>query len=424
MSSKEENTGLSAGETPRVPTTVSSTTSMTEAERNLERHEVPFFRFALTGGPCGGKTTGMARVFSFLRERGFDVITVPEPFGLVRSNGLSLDFFQTEGMGEIVQEAVLDTQMSMESNTERILRARGKPSVSLSDRGSMDSRVYVSPEEFEKIMKRRNTNLVELRDHRYDAVFHLVTAADGAAHAYSLENNWVRTETPEQAILMDRKTQKAWIGHPHFFVIDNTTNFEGKMTRLIDIISKIVGLPSNLKRRSVKFLLRSPPNLESFPPDISYQLSLVQKVYLKQSGTDKDEYRFVRSRTSLDANNKEVGSVYQLTVAKKAGDELIERKRIISQREYMSDSTHNKDPHRHVVHQKRVSFLYNHQSFSIHMYTQPVTDLCILHAQVEAGPDGKDAEVDLPPFLEVERQLKATAEDEDAYGAYSLSLIK
>jgi hypothetical protein len=47
---------------------------------------------------------------------------------------------------------------------------------------------------------------------RYNAVFHLVTAADGAASHYTLENNDARHETAEEAVLADRNTQAAWHG--------------------------------------------------------------------------------------------------------------------------------------------------------------------------------------------------------------------
>ena len=47
----------------------------------------------------------------------------------------------------------------------------------------------------------------------------------------------------------------------------------------------------------------------------------------------------------------------------------------------------NRDQSRHIVKQKRISFLYNMQSFNIHMYEEPssVGDLCILHAQAEVS---------------------------------------
>jgi len=369
------------------------------------------------------KTTALARVFLFLRERGFQVITCPEAWGILSTNGLSLDFFGTEGMGPVIQGAVMDTMVHLEDTVEHVLQARGKPSVILCDRGLMDGSVYVSKPEFAAILKDRYTDVVQARDNRYDAVFHLVTAADGAEMHYTLENNKVRTESPAEAIAVDKRTQKAWVGHPHLYVLDNTTHFEGKMSRLIDIVSKIVGLPSNLKRRSAKFLLAGQPVLASFPEDINYHLFEVEKVYLRSAG-DAESYSFARRRTNIDHDTgKLLGSVYQLTSARLMGDELIEQKRIITLREY-SSAYQTRDLDRHVVRQRRVSFLYELQSFTVHIYERPVTDLCILHAQVQASEAGEEPEVDLPPFLNVDRRLTNTKSDEDKYGAYSLSLIR
>eukprot|EP00957_Ditylum_brightwellii_P051133 3876596-Ditylum_brightwellii.AAC.1 len=77
------------------------------------------------------------------------------------------------------------------------------------------------------------------------------------------------------------------------------------------------------------------------------------------------------------------------------------------------------------------------QSFTVHMYEEPVKDLCILHAQVEV-PDDEDKggsgdvgvgkrcglmnSVDLPPFLEIERPLNDTKKDKSQYGAFNISL--
>jgi hypothetical protein len=336
---------------------------------------------------------------------------------------MNFDFFTTEGMGKIIQGTVLDVQLSIEDSVERVLRARGKPAVILCDRGAMDGSVYVTKSEFQQVLAERTTDEVQLRDSRYNAVFHLVSAADGAEAHYTLGNNKARTESPQEARQADRKTQKAWLGHPHLYVIDNTTDFEGKMTRLIDVVSKVVGLPSNLKRRSAKFLLQDQPDVAKFPAEINYQMFEIEKAYLKQQNNNEPEnYSFVRRRTSIDESGKLLGSVFQLTTAKVIGEELIEQKRIITQREYSSAYT-TRDPKRHVVHQRRISFLYNLQSFVVHVYEQPVADLCILHAQVEACEVG-EPEVDLPPFLDVERRLTNTKPDEQMYGAYSLSLIR
>lgn len=398
---------------------------LSEAERNLLSPDpAPLFKLVFTGGPCGGKTTSLARVFSYLRERGFEVITCPETFSVLNTNGMSFEFFSTKGMDKIIQGTVLDVQLAMEDSIERVLRARGKPAAILCDRGTMDGSVYVSKEDFAAILAERNTDVVQLRDNRYDGIFHLVTAADGAETFYTLENSKVRHESPEDARLADRKTQKAWSGAAHLYVLDNSTDFEGKMTRLIDIIAKIVGLPSNLKRRSAKFLLKSKPDLTKFG-DVDYHLFEVEKVYLREgpSRENPDNYSFIRRRTNIDPSGRMLGSVYQLTRVHVADGEVIEQKRIISQREYMA-AYMTRDRSRHVVRQRRVSFLYAQQSFTVHEYTSPMNGLGILHAQVEASEDGQEPEVELPPFLDIERRLTNTKEDEERYGAYSLSIIR
>ena len=96
---------------------------------------------------------------------------------------------------------------------ERVLRARGKPGVLLCDRGLMDGSAYMSQEAWDRLLKKRDVQCVsELREGRYNAVYHLVTAAEGAEKFYTLENNAVRTESPELARNLDNMTRTAWVG--------------------------------------------------------------------------------------------------------------------------------------------------------------------------------------------------------------------
>eukprot|EP00934_Nitzschia_sp_Nitz4_P002213 Nitzschia sp. Nitz4//scaffold376_size14603//8852//10148//NITZ4_008921-RA/size14603-augustus-gene-0.17-mRNA-1//-1//CDS//3329549661//2213//frame0 len=396
---------------------------LTEAERNLQG-DAPVYKFVITGGPCGGKTTALARIFSYLRERGFEVITCPEVFTILASNGMSLDFYSTEGIATVIQNTVLDVHLSMADNLEQVLKARGKPGVLLCDRGPMDGAAYLSEAEWNALLDARGLDVTDFRDKRYNAVFHMVTAADGASAHYTLENNQVRSETPEQAIDLDRRTRKAWVGHPHFHVFDNSTDFEGKLQRLIDRISGIVGLPTNLSRRSAKFLLRSRPDTSLFPADVAYHVFEVEKVYLVNQDEDEANYSFIRKRTTIDKMGNRRGEVYQLTNVQKTSDgEIVEHKRIITAREY-SASYKSRDTSRHIILQERISFLYNLQSFTIHVFQTPQASegLCILHAQVECSPN-EEPEVMLPPFLEIDRRLQGP-QDESDFGAYSLSIIR
>jgi hypothetical protein len=164
------------------------------------------------------------------------VITCPEAFSLLVTNGMSFDYLgAVEGMSDIVQDTVMDMQIGLEDGFERVLRARGKPGILLCDRGLMDGSVYMSPESWGSLLDKRDVVCVsELREGRYNAVFHLVTAAEGAEKFYTLENNAVRTETPDEARRVDHMTRNAWLGHPNLVIFDNSTDFEGKMQRVVE----------------------------------------------------------------------------------------------------------------------------------------------------------------------------------------------
>jgi hypothetical protein len=191
-----------------------------------------------------------------------------------------LNYFEVDGMGLCFQSNLMDLQISLEDSFERVLRARGKPSVLLCDRGLMDGSAYMTQEEWETLLVNKGLQVADVCESRYNAVMHLVTAAEGAERYYTLENNEVRSESPEQAREVDRKSRLAWVGHPKLFVFDNSTDFEGKLQRLVDTIANLVGLPSKLSKTSRKYLLKHNPRFEDFPEDLKYSIFEVEKVRL------------------------------------------------------------------------------------------------------------------------------------------------
>lgn len=66
--------------------------------------------------------------------------------------------------------------------------------------------------------------------------------------------------------------------HVSRYVIDNSTDFESKLQRLVNLVAKLVGLPTNLSRRSAKYLLSQRPNPDLFPANIDYHTFQVEKV--------------------------------------------------------------------------------------------------------------------------------------------------
>lgn len=86
------------------------------------------------------------------------------------------------------------TQMALEDYFTDLAILANKPAVILCDRGVMDPYAYMNEESWQIILDEEGWSPVNLRDKRYDAVVHLVTAADGAEDFYSKGNNNARYE--------------------------------------------------------------------------------------------------------------------------------------------------------------------------------------------------------------------------------------
>lgn len=360
--------------------------------------------FVLTGGPCAGKTTAMARVSTYFRTRGFTVYTVPEAATIMMSNGATFADLDSDEKELTFQACLLTTQMNLEDLFVRMSSTTNKPCILLCDRGTMDGRAYIPPTTWDKMMQRNGYDYINLRDRRYNAVFHLVTAANGAEKYYTLENNAVRLETAEEAKAVDLKLQEAWIGHSNLVVFDNSTSFEDKMQRLIATTSQLVGLHTAAKKKFVKYLMSGIP--ETALPVKSERFE-VEKVYLHMENMDnKNEYCFQRKRAQ--------GSLcsYGLTTVTKKDGVKIETKRIIRGREYASNFASLADHTRKIVRQQRICFLWAGLYYEIYHYINE--DITVLNCQVE----GEDKKVEIPPFLDVVRDVTNDPE----FSAYYLSL--
>ena len=111
-----------------------------------------------------------------------------------------------------------------------------------------------------------------LRDRRYDAVIHMVTAADGAVEFYNLDNPSRYEKDLAVALQVDQKLRTAWHGHPYWFLIENKLNnsFNDKLRKTGEAILHLVGLPTSLVFYK-KYLLKNILNdsiLRKIPDDI------------------------------------------------------------------------------------------------------------------------------------------------------------
>jgi len=70
----------------------------------------------------------------------------------------------------------------------------------------MDGSAYTSDNIWQAILDETGWSTIQLRDKRYEAVIHLVTAAHGAVEFYTSANNEARYESASDAIELDKKT--------------------------------------------------------------------------------------------------------------------------------------------------------------------------------------------------------------------------
>lgn len=194
-------------------------------------------KIVVTGGPCGGKSTALAYIKQTAEAQGFCVLTVGETATELISGGVAP---WTCATNAVYQGFQIDLQKYKEElflaaastmNAEKVLL--------LCDRGLLDNRAYMTEEEFASCLCARGETLEEYLA-RYDAVFHLTTAAIGAEAFYTTANNKARTETVEQAREVDARLLVAWKEHKRHTVIDNDGDFSDKMRRLCDAVSGLL----------------------------------------------------------------------------------------------------------------------------------------------------------------------------------------
>ena len=194
-------------------------------------------KMVVTGGPCAGKSTALSYIKKTAEARGFCVLTVGETATELISGGVAP---WTCGTNAEYQAHQIALQMAKEEIFLSAARTMPKERMLIvHDRGLLDNRAYMTEAEFAACLASRG----ETEDAylaRYDAVFHLVTAARGAEAFYTTENNKARTETPEEARRVDDALIRAWERHPRHVIIDNAGSFSDKMHRLCDALDSLL----------------------------------------------------------------------------------------------------------------------------------------------------------------------------------------
>lgn len=343
-------------------------------------------KIVVTGGPCGGKTTALSRIQRDLSHLGYTVLVVPETATALISGGVAP---WTCGTNEEYQKCQMRLQLDKERVFEQAARTMSDEKIVIvCDRGELDNKVYMTSDEFSRVLDYLGMGEMELRE-SYDAVFHLVTAAKGAEEFYSLENNGARYESIEEAAALDDKFIEAWTGHPHLRVIDNRGDFEDKMRHLMREITYFLGdlAPFEIER---KFLIEYPDValLESLPA--CKKVEIVQ-TYLR---SDPDEEIRIRQRGSGGHN------LFYFTEKR-----LMDNRRQLRTQRRLTPGEYQMllmqaDPARRRIEKTRYCLTYEGQYFEIDLF--PCWDD---QAIVEIELSSDDVPVVFPPQLRIIREV-------------------
>jgi len=364
-----------------------------------------------TGGPCSGKTSLTAIAPQKVEDRGRDAYVGKEAATFWIEQGMRLKKAVHEKRWPAVRECQKDLMRFQIFNEEMLIgcaRREGRPAVIICDRPLPDSRAYLpegkeGDQIYEELLLEA-TGLTSAKAlDRYAAIIKLTTAADGAEEFYTLENNAARDETPEQARYLDRRIEQAYLRHQHLVVIDNSTDFKGKMHRALNAIYHVLGVPEPLE---IERKYRLPhPCMPHFP--VPYGKVMIEQVYLRTDDPSEE----TRIRKRVHGN----GATYFMTRKKLVKPGVrVETEKMIDWRSY-SDLLEMRDPNCAIIEKERISFLYKNQYFELDRYVNLGESLCVL--EVELADIGN--EVTLPPFLRVSPADEVT--NDRRYSNYAIA---
>lgn len=371
------------------------------------------YKVVLTGGPCGGKTTGQARLSTFFENLGWKVFRVPETATVLLSGGVKFsDLTPEEAIS--FQENLLKTMLQIENTFFSLGETCNRDCLIICDRGAMDASAFILREKWEKLIASNSWNNVELRDNRYNQIIHMISAAKGAEEFYSTEEHICRSEGVDLARELDERAAAAWVGHPYFDVIDNSTNFETKMNRMIESVCQKLGLdtgdrlgPNSRKR---KFQLKGPlPPDDAFPP---FQDFDVVHNYLQSS------HPSVQARLRKRGQKGHWMYIHTLRRPKVKG-QVVEVRTQLSHRDYLNILAQRDDSH-FTIYKKRRCFLFNNQYFQLDTYREPGHPRCrgLILLETYSTLEEDELRRRLPAFLDIVQEVTGNP----AFSMFNLSL--
>lgn len=345
-------------------------------------------RVVVTGGPCAGKTSAMVALVAWAVSRGYIPLIVPEAATILITAGL-------DPRGPEFQEAVLDHVITMDMiflRQAELLIAQGKKPLLIHDRGLFDQLAYMSEADFRALAKSRGIEPTRVRDEWYTAVIFMRSAACGAEEFYDLASNAARYETLEEARALDERTLHAWVGRTSLRQIDNVRgqSFADKINRVVASVAHALGEPEPVDAERA-YLVRNfnPDQL----PEHTVAIDIVQTYLVNNSG----------ARERVRARGQDNVWAYTHTVKEdRSAGVAIKNERIIDRRDY-DDFMIRHDPERHQTFKTRYCFVYAGHYCELDVYGGARSGE--VHLQIKVPLEHMTGNLDLPPFLDIVREI-------------------
>lgn len=379
---------------------------LAETLAKMQQQQVPtphVTKIVLTGGPCGGKSSALSLISQRLESMGLKVYLVPEAASILFTGGGRFEEWNTERCIAF-EENKTRVQMALEDTFYNLAAISGKQSIIVCDRGTMDSKAYVDNTTWNKLLDKTGWTSVDLREKRYDIVIHMSSTAIGAEQFYGRHTNDCRSESLEEARKVDRRILRAWTGHPRLFIVDNRTDWAGKMERVLEIICRQIGLPKPGAVR--KFFVRDSSEPSEIP--VKYEEFLAEQTFLVRGQgktPDKDGYVFIYKRGRGKICSYRYSAKYNFSNGQSA---IVERQ--ISEQEYIT-LLDQADPSRSALHKQVKCFVWQNRYFALARYVKPNNGLTLLYTSYD------QTDMQLPPFLEVTEEVTNDPE----YSSYHLA---
>ena len=313
---------------------------------------------------------------------------------------------------------LMNTQIALEDIIMDVARAEqeetGKPTIVICDRGIFDGKAYNKEEVWDRVLAKQGWNRKSAQkamDERYDAILHIVTAADGAEEFYGYSNE-ARYESIEDAVARDKGLRKAYMRHHSYYMIDNQgIGFEEKINQAMNRVQSLVGLPTNINVFKKYLVDTEKTGLDHSKIQWPEDVAVVERMKILETYLQSDErnMRFVRAKDHEEGN---VSHQYEKRF--EMGGERIQELRQLKQKQYDKLINNQTDTSRRPLEWLRTCFNYKTTYFQLETITNLPENPTILRTASDS------AELDLPSFIPIVQEVT----DQNEYSSHKLSKIK